>query len=126
MNTERVSAFRILSHREGRVQPMFDAAPLDPYLPHPPCLWSAATSNRQACNRIFLKTSCSIFYASFATAATPALAVTDPVFEGRPSPHSADIEITSHIPQLDSRSNQLIGAGTRNRGSGRVREKLRM
>jgi AraC family transcriptional regulator len=28
MNTEKKSAFRILSHREGRVQPMFDAAPI--------------------------------------------------------------------------------------------------
>src|SRR5882757_994278 len=28
MNTEKRSAFRILSHREGRVQPMFDAAPI--------------------------------------------------------------------------------------------------
>ena len=28
MNTEKESAFRILSHREGSVQPMFDAAPI--------------------------------------------------------------------------------------------------
>src|SRR3981189_1484661 len=28
MNTEKKSASRILSHREGRVQPMFDAAPI--------------------------------------------------------------------------------------------------
>jgi AraC family transcriptional regulator len=28
MNTEEKSAFRILSHREGSVQPMFDAAPI--------------------------------------------------------------------------------------------------
>ena len=33
MNTEEKSAFRILSHREGSVQPMFDAAPLGPLSP---------------------------------------------------------------------------------------------
>jgi AraC family transcriptional regulator len=33
MNTEKESAFRILSHREGRVQPMFDAAPIGPLSP---------------------------------------------------------------------------------------------
>ena len=33
MNTEGKSAFRILSHREGSVQPMFDAAPVGPLSP---------------------------------------------------------------------------------------------
>src|SRR5712672_62777 len=33
MNTEKESAFRILSHREGRVRPMFDAAPIGPLSP---------------------------------------------------------------------------------------------
>jgi AraC family transcriptional regulator len=33
MNTEKESAFRILSHREGSVQPMFHAAPLGPLSP---------------------------------------------------------------------------------------------
>jgi AraC family transcriptional regulator len=33
MNTEGKSAFRILSHREGIVQPMFDAAPIGPLSP---------------------------------------------------------------------------------------------
>src|ERR1700679_57180 len=33
MNTEEKSAFRILSHREGSVQPMFDAAPIGPLSP---------------------------------------------------------------------------------------------
>src|SRR6201995_5575728 len=33
MNTEKQSAFRILSHREGGVQPMFDAAPIGPLSP---------------------------------------------------------------------------------------------
>jgi AraC family transcriptional regulator len=33
MNTEKESAFRILSHREGSVQPMFDAAPIGPFSP---------------------------------------------------------------------------------------------
>src|ERR1700722_17368975 len=33
MNTEKESAFRILSHREGSVQPMFDAAPVGPLSP---------------------------------------------------------------------------------------------
>src|SRR6201997_2420658 len=33
MNTEKESAFRILSHREGNVQPMFDAAPIGPLSP---------------------------------------------------------------------------------------------
>jgi AraC family transcriptional regulator len=33
MNTEKESAFRILSHREGGVQPMFDAAPIGPLSP---------------------------------------------------------------------------------------------
>src|ERR1700730_2627281 len=33
MNTEGKSAFRILSHREGSVQPMFDAAPIGPLCP---------------------------------------------------------------------------------------------
>ena len=33
MNTEKESAFRILSHREGSVQPMFDAAPIGPLSP---------------------------------------------------------------------------------------------
>jgi hypothetical protein len=38
MNTEKESAFRILSHREGSVQPMFDAAPLGPLSPSPSLL----------------------------------------------------------------------------------------
>src|SRR6201993_3272951 len=33
MNTQKESAFRILSHREGSVQPMFDAAPIGPLSP---------------------------------------------------------------------------------------------
>ncbi len=33
MNTEKESAFRILSHHEGNVQPMFDAAPIGPLSP---------------------------------------------------------------------------------------------
>jgi len=33
MNIEKESAFRILSHREGSVQPMFDAAPIVPLSP---------------------------------------------------------------------------------------------
>src|SRR5580658_6355033 len=33
MNTEKESASRILSHREGIVQPMFDAAPIGPLSP---------------------------------------------------------------------------------------------
>jgi AraC family transcriptional regulator len=33
MNTEKKSAFRILSHREGGVQPMFDAVPMEPLSP---------------------------------------------------------------------------------------------
>src|SRR5260370_30896083 len=33
MNTEGKGAFRILSHREGSVQPMFDAAPIGPLSP---------------------------------------------------------------------------------------------
>ena len=33
MNTEKESAFRILSRREGSVQPMFDAAPIGPLSP---------------------------------------------------------------------------------------------
>lgn len=33
MNTEKESAFRILSYREGSVQPMFDAAPIGPLSP---------------------------------------------------------------------------------------------
>src|SRR5258708_26512083 len=33
MNTERERAFRMLSHREGSVQPMFDAAPIGPLSP---------------------------------------------------------------------------------------------
>jgi AraC family transcriptional regulator len=33
MNTEKESAFRILSHREGSVQPMFDAVPIGPLSP---------------------------------------------------------------------------------------------
>ena len=33
MTTEKESAFRILSHREGSVQPMFDAAPIGPLSP---------------------------------------------------------------------------------------------
>jgi AraC family transcriptional regulator len=33
MNTEGKSAFRILSHREGSMQPMFDAAPMGPLSP---------------------------------------------------------------------------------------------
>ena len=33
MNTEKESAFRILSHREGSVQPMFDVAPIGPLSP---------------------------------------------------------------------------------------------
>jgi AraC family transcriptional regulator len=33
MNTEKESAFRILSHREGSVQPMFEAAPIGPLSP---------------------------------------------------------------------------------------------
>src|ERR1700752_953391 len=33
MNTEEKSAFRILSHREGSVQPMFDVAPIGPLSP---------------------------------------------------------------------------------------------
>jgi AraC family transcriptional regulator len=33
MNTEKKSASRILSHREGSVQPMFDAAPVGPLSP---------------------------------------------------------------------------------------------
>jgi len=33
MNTEKESASRILSHREGSVQPMFDAAPIGPLSP---------------------------------------------------------------------------------------------
>jgi AraC family transcriptional regulator len=38
MNTEREGAFRILSHREGKVQPMFDAAPIGPLSPSPSLL----------------------------------------------------------------------------------------
>jgi AraC family transcriptional regulator len=33
MNTEKENAFRILSHREGSVQPMFDAVPIGPLSP---------------------------------------------------------------------------------------------
>jgi len=33
MDTEKESAFRILSHREGSVQPMFEAAPIGPLSP---------------------------------------------------------------------------------------------
>jgi AraC family transcriptional regulator len=33
MNTEKESAFRILSHRESSVQPMFDAVPIGPLSP---------------------------------------------------------------------------------------------
>jgi hypothetical protein len=33
MNTEKESLFRILSHREGSVQPMFDAGPVGPLSP---------------------------------------------------------------------------------------------
>jgi AraC family transcriptional regulator len=33
MNTEKESAFRILSHREGGVRPMFEAAPIGPLSP---------------------------------------------------------------------------------------------
>ena len=33
MNTGNESAFRILSHREGSVQPMFDATPIGPLSP---------------------------------------------------------------------------------------------
>jgi AraC family transcriptional regulator len=33
MNTEKENAFRILSHREGSVQPMFDATPVGPLSP---------------------------------------------------------------------------------------------
>ena len=33
MNTEKESAFRILSRREGGVQPMFEAAPIGPLSP---------------------------------------------------------------------------------------------
>jgi AraC family transcriptional regulator len=33
MNAENQSAFRVLSHREGSVQPMFDAAPIGPLSP---------------------------------------------------------------------------------------------
>ena len=33
MNTEKESAFRFLSHREGSVQPMFDVAPIGPLSP---------------------------------------------------------------------------------------------
>jgi AraC family transcriptional regulator len=33
MNTKKESTFRILSHREGSVQPMFDAAPVGPLSP---------------------------------------------------------------------------------------------
>jgi AraC family transcriptional regulator len=33
MDTEKESAFRIFSHREGSVQPMFDAAPIGPLSP---------------------------------------------------------------------------------------------
>jgi len=33
MITEKESALRLLSHREGRVQPMFDAAPIGPLSP---------------------------------------------------------------------------------------------
>ena len=33
MNTEKQSVLRILSHREGSVQPMFDAAPIGPLSP---------------------------------------------------------------------------------------------
>jgi AraC family transcriptional regulator len=33
MNTGKESVFRILSHREGRVQPMFDEAPIGPLSP---------------------------------------------------------------------------------------------
>src|SRR5580700_3938878 len=33
MNTEKESAFRILSHREGSVQPMFDAVTIGPLSP---------------------------------------------------------------------------------------------
>jgi AraC family transcriptional regulator len=33
MNAEKQSAPRILSHREGSVQPMFDAAPIGPLSP---------------------------------------------------------------------------------------------
>src|ERR1700730_10428548 len=38
MNTEKESAFRILSHREGSVQPMFDAVPIGPLSPSPSLL----------------------------------------------------------------------------------------
>jgi AraC family transcriptional regulator len=33
MDPEKESAFRILSHREGSVQPMFDVAPIGPLSP---------------------------------------------------------------------------------------------
>src|ERR1700755_503085 len=33
MNTQKESAFRILSHREGSVRPMFDVAPIGPLSP---------------------------------------------------------------------------------------------
>ena len=33
MNTEKKSASRILSHREGSVQPMFDTSPIGPLSP---------------------------------------------------------------------------------------------
>jgi AraC family transcriptional regulator len=38
MNTEKETAFRILSHREGSVQPMFDAAPIGALSPSPTLL----------------------------------------------------------------------------------------
>jgi AraC family transcriptional regulator len=38
MNTEKENAFRILSHRDGRVQPMFDTAPIGPLSPSPSLL----------------------------------------------------------------------------------------
>ena len=51
MSTEKESEFRILSHREGSVQPMFDAAPIGPLSPsssllverrdHEPTNWQA-------------------------------------------------------------------------------------
>ena len=51
MNTEKESAFRILSHREGHLQPIFDAAPIGPLSPsstllverrdHEPTTWQS-------------------------------------------------------------------------------------
>jgi AraC family transcriptional regulator len=38
MDAEKEGAFRILSHREGSVQPMFDAAPIGPLSPSPSLL----------------------------------------------------------------------------------------